>query len=222
MKGIPFRPELALAAHLEEKTETRRLVDPRKVDQIRFSPGDGESPTVAVRAVVSPPYEVGEILYVREPWRAPKELDALDAKGITERCRQAGYEQPWVPVEYADGTRRNWSSMWEQVGRQRIARFMPAFAARTLIQITEVRAEQLNKLDRAGAAAEGICYLSKIGWNQKHNDLWIIQNHRWPEENFEALWESLHGVGSWRDNPWVWVFRFERAHMAEQQMVRIA
>ena len=26
---------------------------------------------------------------------------------------------------------------------------------------------------------------------------------------FQKLWDSIHGSGSWHDNPWVWVIKFE-------------
>jgi hypothetical protein len=81
---------------------------------------------------------------------------------------------------------------------------MPKEACRLFLRITNVRVERLQKISRQDAAAEGVCIENPL---QRFPG---YQTHRWPEENFQKLWESISGEQSWLDNPWVWVVEFEK------------
>lgn len=76
------------------------------------------------------------------------------------------------------------------------------WASRITLRITDVRVERVQDISEADAIAEGL-----------HQGFWEYDNgecNLTAKEGFEALWESLHGPGSWDANPWVWAIEFER------------
>lgn len=79
---------------------------------------------------------------------------------------------------------------------------MPRHCCRLVLEITAVRVERLQDICEADAWAEGVEFVSMPPVTA------VTQ--------FEELWESLHGTGSWQQNPWVWVLEFTRTE-AEQQ-----
>lgn len=79
---------------------------------------------------------------------------------------------------------------------KRPAIFMPRAASRILLEITEVRVERLTSIDFMHAWAEG------VGVPGQHYD--IAEG----AEMYRALWEEIHGPGSWDANPWVWCVSF--------------
>lgn len=88
---------------------------------------------------------------------------------------------------------------------------MPRWASRITLEITDVRVERLQEISEADAIAEGIEPGSA-------RDFWKLYGRgangdmdRSPRVAYRSLWESIHGVGSWDANPWVWVVEFRRA-----------
>ena len=79
------------------------------------------------------------------------------------------------------------------------ARFMPERFARDHAVITDVRAERLQEITEAEAVAEGL--ISTAILTPEGDDYTGL----YASDQFPALWESIHGPGSWDANPWVWV-----------------
>ncbi|HUB92152.1 MAG TPA: hypothetical protein VMA74_20680, partial [Dyella sp.] len=139
----------------------------------------------------------------------------------------------WCPIQYeADGA-RNDGRLWTEwgwtsdnsVGRYRHARFMPRWAARTVLEITDVRIERLQSISTLDAIAEGVMTLPEQWINDHFTDHRMrvsaalagersIPNPPSPRRLFEALWEQLNGIGSWKEDPWVWVIEFKRLEVA--------
>lgn len=79
----------------------------------------------------------------------------------------------------------------------RHARFMPRWASRILLEITNVRVERVQEISNDDALAEGI---------NRPIDM------RYPVDEFRALWDSINaarGFG-WDKNDWVMVIGFKR------------
>jgi len=94
------------------------------------------------------PYgQVGDRLWVRETWATERRLDHLSPSQIGE----AGDVPIWWKA----------SSLWEMAsvslirGKWRPSIFMPRWASRITLEITEVRAERLRSISVADAIAEG-------------------------------------------------------------------
>jgi hypothetical protein len=78
--------------------------------------------------------------------------------------------------------------------------FIPRWASRILLEITDVRVQRLQEISDEDARAEGA-----IGaLNDSIGDNWCAC------EAFAALWESINGPDSWHANPWVWAITFQR------------
>lgn len=79
---------------------------------------------------------------------------------------------------------------------------MPRSASRITLEVTGVRVEQLNEISEADAVAEG-CDNGKsdaaisTGWYER------------PKAAYRRLWEQINGIGSWNENPLVWVVEFK-------------
>jgi hypothetical protein len=82
--------------------------------------------------------------------------------------------------------------------RWRSATSMPRWASRIQLEITNVRAERLQDISEKDALKEGVLiYLDTTS---------LFESARCA---FHALWESINGLQSYLDNPWVWVIEFK-------------
>lgn len=104
---------------------------------------------------------------------------------------------------------------------KRLGRFMPRKSSRTTLEITEVRVQRLQEVSNADAMAEGIgqTWGDFLGnpprWaldsiSRAHGSPGShLYDNRTSAKNFALLWESIHGVGAWDANPWVWAVSFK-------------
>lgn len=92
--------------------------------------------------------------------------------------------------------------------------FMPKGACRIFLQIESIRLERLNDISRRDAVKEGIEVQNSEALDFQYKDYMdsgmVFKN---PVGSFRSLWESIHGEGSWKDNPWLWVVDFKRIEM---------
>lgn len=170
-----------------------------------------------------PPYQLGDILYVRETWC-----------GLP--VNEAGHFRVH-PIYYyrADGDLRpeGWRGAW------RPSIHMPKEAARIWLKVTDVWVERLQDITEDGAEAEGMpdsldypvdkayCPLCKgegiIGTVDVHSlghmdvDCPYCDSYR---KRFENLWNSIKQKSldryGWDASPWVWVIEFERCEKPQE------
>jgi hypothetical protein len=183
MSGPKTRPILfsgpMVRAILEgRKTQTRRIVNPKWVcvDWEYVSIGD-RCHTHASHAYGIP----GDRLWVRETWAAPHAYDAHKPREIPPNG---------CSIHYA-ATEERGGLLW------RPSIFMPRWASRITLEITDVRVERLQQISDADSLAEG-CSAADMN----HGDSLASV--------YARLWESVNGAGSWATNPWVWVVSFRR------------
>jgi hypothetical protein len=142
----------------------------------------------------------GDRLYVKEAWRTMDGQDKFSGAQIEAQCLEAGYKRVWSPIQYeADGARDNWiadpQTFGSKPGRYRHARFMPRWASRLTLTVTEVRVQRLQEISRGDAMAEGCPHANMAEGPD-------------PREWFRDLWNSLHGPDAWAANPWVAAMSF--------------
>lgn len=92
--------------------------------------------------------------------------------------------------------------------------YMPRWASRITLEVTEVRVERLQDISEEDAQAEGVerCdgFPLSLGYPAGEDDGKCVL---YPSavRAFSVLWDSLnHERAPWRSNPWVWVIRFKR------------
>ena len=102
--------------------------------------------------------------------------------------------------------------------------FMPRWASRITLEITDVRVERLQNISGEDAEAEGLVAWSKDGKMTKYgvaerdgmpgcDEAGAWPWHRWrisPVDAYEALWDSINAKRApWSSNPWCWALTFK-------------
>lgn len=135
------------------------------------------------------PYgQAGDELWVRESWRADTfACDDSVKPSLLPQCR------PWYE---ADGQAP------EHYGKLRPSIFMPRWASRIQLVRTDTRLERLNDISEDGAISEGVQPRDFICCNSNKPARYSAKTV------FSTLWTDINGVGSWNENPWVWVIKY--------------
>jgi len=130
----------------------------------------------------------GDKLWVRETW------NVLNSDGCTPRGISP---QPDRVVYQANGG--------DQYPFWRPSIFMPRWASRIQLRITNVRVERVRDISVEDAYAEGVRN-PFYGRGTVGGDFSVV-NVMFPE-----LWDSINAKRghSWQSNPWVWVIEFEK------------
>jgi hypothetical protein len=161
------------------KTQTRRVLKP------------------TAEAFETPKYRTGDRLWVREAWRADSQVDAVKPSDLSIG----------EPVYFeADGAIFSRGCMMIKAGRARPSMFMPRWASRLTLTVTEVRVQRLQDIDEKDARAEGVTEL-EIGTARNPCRMGYRMS-------FRELWDHLNdprGYG-WDANPWVAAYTFTVAH----------
>lgn len=188
IKPILFNTEMVRAILDGRKSCTRRVVKPQ--------------PTARYGAqCIKPPYQLGDILYVRETWHK-----YIKRVGEGESCHLAefyGYKASIANSEDAD-------EPWKP------SIHMPKEAARIWLKVTNVRVERLQEITVDGCHREGI----NIETSAVTDGETLNRKHDFSLQKFETLWDSTVKKSDidrygWDANPWVWVIEFEMCEKPE-------
>jgi len=95
--------------------------------------------------------------------------------------------------------------------------FMPRWASRITLQITDARIERLNDISEEDAIAEG-CQESPITAEDASGlpglpgaiAKALAGGSFTAKFEYMMLWDEINGKDSYARNPWVWVISFER------------
>lgn len=162
-------------------------------------------------ACVAAPYAVGDRLYVRESWRVDAHYDDLKPSDL-------GGEEG---VRYeADGAFGSWTFGPRKPGRIRPGMFMPRWASRLTLTITDVRVQRLQQCSEEDAIAEGVernddprgtAWKSYETCPDGSPHPHAVVPNRSPLTSYRELWDSLHTKDGerWQDNPWVVAVSFD-------------
>lgn len=208
---ILFNTEMVRAILDGRKTCTRRLVKTRRKDACGFYVTRKTDSSFAgiyeydenesmFDNPLEPPYQPGDILYVRETWMdyAGRTMYRADCdKYRLESLKLAEFS--WKPSIH-----------------------MPKEAARIWLKVTNVSAERLQDITENGAKAEDAkqCY-EQINTVEDKPVTYLAEDGKgYYVLGFKSVWNStikksdLDRYG-WDANPWVWVIEFERCEKPE-------
>lgn len=212
---ILFNIEMVRTILDGRKSCTRRIIKPQpqgyfevSVEPLYIYDTDGK------QGKITPPYQPGDILYVRETFiQAAAHIFWYKAD-----------DKPWMSKDL----------LWKP------SIHMPKEAARIWLKVTDVRVERLQEITEAQAQAEGIRGYSKDGNLYKYavTDDWWIDFHnkhrksffggtwwqdmpRTAKDAFSYLWNSTIKKSDltcygWDANPYVWVIEFERCEKPKE------
>ena len=195
-RPILFSAPMVRALLAGTKTQTRRIFKPERMTW----DANGRYTTHAMRGgelstTGSGPFKPSSWLHYC-PYGQPG-----DRLWVRETfARIDGQTRPWIETDYK-ATYTHGDRLGDTLGikkRWTPSIHMPRHASRITLEVTGVRVERLQDISEADAIAEG-------ARNSLH-----LPGGRFARENFEHLWWTIHGDGSWESNPWVWVIEFKR------------
>ncbi len=150
------------------------------------------------------PYQIGGILWVRETWQdyCPTWNGSWCGCGSQEMIQKT-HKLVYRASDdsLVDGRKPlKWKSPI----------FMPRWASRITLEITNVRVERVQDISEEDAKAEGSSVYEWRGDpDQGENRGWVdIGDY---QKAFRDIWDSIHGLGAWDRNDWVWAITFKRA-----------
>ena len=190
------------------KTQTRRIESVLRglqdvhdsVDGMeRLKDKDGDLFFQIGRDALYPKYQVGDLLYIKE---------ALENDGgfATYKC-----DEYQVPSQKPNYVVREWKSDDGNPWKNSVipARYMPRSAARTFIEITDVRCERIQDITESDAKAEGANRpygRSPDAYDKYATPEGIGFSHKL---GFQKLWNETNGKDAWERNDWVFAYTFE-------------
>lgn len=190
-KPILFSTPMVQAILEDRKTQTRRIL---KIKGCKwFVPNPEEFPTISEleKWGAKPKYNAGDIIWVRESFEYSDDLDE--------------------PYLYKQQAEQDFNPEFFSEMKWRPSIHMPKEAARIFLEVTSVRCEHLQAISEEDAIAEGI-EPGEIGFKSYNPKNIFEVDALW---SFQNLWESINGKGSWKQNPWVWVYEFKKIENPE-------
>lgn len=201
-KPILFSGEMVRAILEGRKTQTRRIVKFTKwmhsgeifhaIEAMNLS----SNKCIIKRGVCDGitdkwnyPYgAAGDRLWVRETWCAEPEYDMVKPSDIP-------LDSPiWYRAQADDDL-----SKW------RPSIFMPRWASRITLEITNIRVERLQDISKSDAISEGV----KPCDDESHHE--IPFGCVCEVDRFKSLWDSINADRApWESNPWVFVIEFKK------------
>ena len=208
IKPILFNTEMVLAILDGRKSCTRRLLKgPFTVHPNGYitKPRGNEN-----LCPYEPPYQPGDILYVRETWQYLYELD-----GNEQIIEDTGKYYYAATDTITFNTYVDENGLKHEHVPWRPSIHMPKEAARIWLKVTDVRVERLQEITPDAIKNEGIILNPKeyVGKFDYTSELYFL---------FQRLWNStikksdLDRYG-WGANPWVWVIEFKRCKKPEEK-----
>lgn len=215
IKPILFNAEMVRAILNRRKSCTKRLIKPQPDEKHTYPLGFvidsterkniglfgfGTSELGGSIQYAKPPYQPGDILYVRETW---ERFECWNCEGdergnCPKEPKKSVLDKTCGCYMYRATDEISGDAKWHP------SIHMPKEAARIWLKVTDVRVQRLQEITIDGIRNEGLSSMAVHAGDMK------IALKEW-----ELLWSStikksdLDRYG-WDANPWVWVIEFER------------
>lgn len=198
MKPILFNTDMVKAILDGRKSCTRRVVKPQPTARYGTQ-------------CIKPPYQQGDILYVRETWERFEcwNCDGDERGNCPKEPKKSVLDKACGCYMYRATDEISGDAKWHP------SIHMPKEAARIFLRVTNVRVERLRDITVEDALAEGMDKYIRLNGELDENS--IITS-------FIGVWNStikksdLDSYG-WNANPWVWVIEFERCDKPESKVL---
>ena len=140
---------------------------------------------------------VGDKLWVRESWASQHKYDHLPPRLIPHDAN----------IHFATS---------EQLGglMHRPSIFLPRWASRLTLEITEIRVQRLQEITQQDAIQEGVLFMGGMADNWDDAP-WCAslkdqEPMKYPSAAYGRLWDTINGkTHPWESNPWVWAISFK-------------
>lgn len=219
---ILFNTDMVRAILDGRKTVTRRLPSKRIEEKYlnyeewvgMVAPPGSTSLTEKQFYEQYPPYQPGDILYVRETWNTycegclSKNLESVLGSTCAHSCgeNRNGY--------YYRATNKNHNNWRPSI-------HMPKEAARIWLKVTDVRVERLQDMKHDDYEKEGLENFCKK-CSALFGNCDTCLNYEGIEGDFKEIWNSTLKKSDidrygWEASPWVWVIEFERCEKPERE-----
>lgn len=179
IKPILFNTEMVRAILDGRKSCTRRVVKPQPTARYGVQ-------------CIKPPYQPGDILYIRETWSEGYEDGTYIYKADDKLADLPTFKESSKLIYHP-------------------SIHMPKEAARIWLNVTDVRVERLQEISAESALAGGTDkYIHTNGGLDENMTI----------TSFIGIWNSTIKKSDidrygWDANPWVWVIEFERCEKPE-------
>jgi hypothetical protein len=222
-KGIIFSAPMVRALLAGTKTQTRRILKPAPPPWIypedrpgyscltpqgqiefrgRYVDPEGIDHGPASK-FVKLPFLKGDRLWVRETWAVASIYDGKKPREINPEGTPL-----YCGIRYAATDERRGI-------KDRSCRFMPRWASRLWLEVTDVRVQRVQEISDTDAQAEGIERDPRYPNLWRRGPLSGDQNNvdctAFPKLAYRSIWEGLHPMAGkrWIDNPWVVAVTFK-------------
>lgn len=200
-KPILFSGSMVNAILDGKKTQMRRVIKPQPPEWIErfgysiFTPngmisGRGISESGFSEKAFTLPWQVGDHLWVRETWMQPP---TINQKMLADGA------DTWPDYVYMADKPDDIEQLKEWGWKVKPSIYMPRWASRITLEITNIKAERLQEISLEDAMKEGFPYCE--GFSPV----------TMPITKFQNVWSHINGKKHpWKSNPWVWVIEFKK------------
>ncbi|WP_421695443.1 hypothetical protein [Aestuariivirga sp.] len=194
------------------KTQTRQIIKSNQHGGL-FS-GDGDDSSVLdpindewrQREVG---YSVGDRLWIQEDFTFSSQVFATghycEIQYLDGAIRELHPTSGDIPKEELP----TYFRMWDRAAKAKNCSIgvpaiqMPRWACRIKLEVTDVRVQRLQDINKEDAMAEGMTWPSPLLGVPRAADSYFD-----PAASFCAFWNSIHGPDAWDANPWVAALTF--------------
>lgn len=224
-RPIIFSSEMVQAILEGRKTQTRRVIKVTKKTEwlLTYNWTDEYIKNPDNYLVDDCPYgAIGDRLWVREKWRIvwwgedPYKIEYADGTILSEPGDSSDYDNDAYARLTEQCSKDCDNARLEVDGegyyilmdgviptRWRSPIYMPRWASRIMLEITNVRVERIQEMSPIDTVAEGV-YHPQLNYG--------IAEGPYAIATFANYWDSLNEKRGypWSSNPWVWVIEFKR------------
>lgn len=205
-KPIIFSADMVRAILDGRKTVTRRVIKRDLVNMFDLE-RDGSLAWPHItdeygqqRPIIdySPYGRVGDCLWGRETWATDSMFDNVKPSEIPHNSQ----------TYYKAGRNKAYASF--DLGKLRPSIFMPRWASRIQLRVTDVRVERVQEITQGQVLHEGLG-IPNDGLARRFDPIMTIKAHPELMREWVTLWDSINAKRgySWESNPFVWVVEFE-------------